>query len=37
MLYLYEMMDVPKTYCNNHFMIYVSQIIILYTLNYISQ
>ena len=36
-VYLYEMMDVPKTYCNNHFMMYVSQIIMLYTLDYISQ
>ena len=29
----YEKMDVISTYCSDHFTIYVSQIIILYTLN----
>ena len=33
MLYLYETMDVHYTYCGHHFMMYVSHIIILYTLN----
>ena len=33
MLYLYEMMNV---YYDNHFMMYVSQIIMLYTLNLFS-
>ena len=32
-LYLYEMMDSHRTYCGNHFKIYVSQIIMLYILN----
>ena len=30
---LYEMVDVEQIYCDNHFMIFVSQIIMLYTLN----
>ena len=30
-LYLYDMMDVHYTYCDNHFMMRVSQIIMLYT------
>ena len=32
-IYLYEMVDVEQIYCDNHFMIFVSQIIMLYTLN----
>ena len=32
-LYLYEMMDVNKTYCDNLFSMYVSQIIMPHTLN----
>lgn len=32
-LYPYEMMDVYETYCDNHFMKYVSHIIMLYTFN----
>ena len=32
-LYLREITDVHQTYCGNHFMMYVSQIIMLYTLN----
>ena len=28
---LYEMVDVEQIYCDNHFMIFVSQIIMLYT------
>ena len=35
-LYLYEMMDDHHAYCDNCFMIYVSQIIMLYTLNFYS-
>lgn len=35
-LYLYDMMDVHKTYCDNHFMMYKSQIIKLYSLNLYS-
>ena len=31
--YLYQMMDVHYIYYGNHFMMYVSQIIMLYTLN----
>lgn len=31
-LYLYEIMDVRKTYCGSHFTIHVSEIM-LYTLN----
>lgn len=34
--YLYEMMDVSITSCGNNFAIYVSQIIVLYTLNLYS-
>ena len=30
------MTDVPQTYCDNHFMMYVSQIIMLCTLNLYS-
>ena len=30
------MMDVHRTYCENHFMMNISQIIILYTLNLYS-
>ena len=30
------MVDVHQTYCDNHFMMYVSQIIMLYTLNLYS-
>lgn len=33
LLYQYEMMDVNKTYCGNHFMTYVSQTFMLYTWN----
>ena len=33
MSHLYEMMDDHETYCDNHFMMYVSQIIMLCTLN----
>ena len=32
-LYLYEMIDVHWTSCGDHFMMYLSQIIMLYTLN----
>ena len=32
-LYLYETTDVHQTYCDHHFMSYVSQIIMLYTFN----
>lgn len=32
-LYLYEIMDVYEMYCDNQFMMYVKQIITLYTLN----
>ena len=32
-LYLHEMMDVNYTYCDNNFMMYVSQITMLYNLN----
>ena len=32
-VYLYEMMNVHWTYCGNHFMMYTSQIIRLYTLH----
>ena len=32
-LYLYELMNVHWTYYDNHFMMYVSQIIMLCTLN----
>ena len=32
-LYLYEMMDIHSSYCGNHFMICVNEIIMLYTLN----
>ena len=35
-LHLYEMMYVHQTYCNNHFMKYGGQIIMLYTLNLYS-
>ena len=35
-LYLFEIMDVHKTYCGNHFMIYLSKSITLYTLNLYS-
>ena len=30
---LYEMVDVEQIYCDNHFMIFISQIIMLFTLN----
>lgn len=30
---LYEIIDVNKTCCGNYFIIYISQIIMLYTLN----
>ena len=36
LLYLYEMMDVNLTYCDNHFTTYVNQIIMLYTLTLYS-
>lgn len=36
LLYLYEKMDVSWTYCGNHFIIYVNQTIMLYTLNLYS-
>ena len=36
LMYLYEMMDVHQTYCDNHFMTYVSQISMLYTLHLYS-
>ena len=36
MLYIYEMIYTQQTYCDNHFMMYVSQIIMLYTLNLYS-
>ena len=32
-LCLYVIMDMYQTYCANHFMMYVSQIIMLFTLN----
>ena len=32
-LYLYKMMDIHWTYCDNYSMLYVSQIIMFYTLN----
>ena len=32
-LYLCEVMDIHQTYCSNHFIMYVSQIIMLYTLS----
>ena len=32
-LYLYEMAGIHETYCDNHFMMYVSQFIMLSTLN----
>ena len=35
-LYLYEMMNVLYTYSDNHFMMYVGQIVSLYTLNLYS-
>ena len=35
-MFLYEMVDAEQIYCDNHFMIFVSQIIILYTLNLTS-
>lgn len=35
-LYLHRMMDVHSTYCGNHFMMHVRQIIILYTLSWDS-
>ena len=31
--YLYEVMNVNSVYCGNHFTIYVTQIIMLHTLN----
>ena len=34
LLYLREMIDVQYTYCDHHFVMYVSQIIILYTTAY---
>ena len=33
---IHEMMDVPLTYCGHHFMMCISQIIMLYTLNLYS-
>ena len=36
MLYLYEMMDGHQTYCGDHFEMFVSQIMMLYTLNVFS-
>ena len=35
-LWVYEMMDVQWTHCDNHFMMYTNQIIMLYTLNLYS-
>ena len=35
-LYLYEMMDIHQTYCDDHFMMFVSHIFMLYTLNLYS-
>lgn len=35
-LYLYEMMGVHKTYCGDYFLMYASQIMMLYTLNLYS-
>ena len=35
-LYLYEMMDGYQTYCEDHFVMFVSQIMMLYTLNVFS-
>jgi len=35
-LYLYEMMDGYQTYCGDHFVMFVSQIMMLYTLNVFS-
>ena len=35
-LYPYEMMDIHKPYCCNHFRIYVNDMIRLYTLNLCS-
>ena len=35
-LYLYKTMDIHETYCDNHFRMYVTQIITLYTLNLYS-
>ena len=35
-LYPYKMMDTPSTYCDNHFMMYVNQILMLYTLKLYS-
>ena len=32
-LYLYEMVDIHQIFCDNHFMMYVSQIIMLHTIN----
>ena len=36
-LYLCEVMDIHQTYCDNHFIMYVSQIIMLYTLSLNNQ
>ena len=36
LLYLYEIMDVHKTYCDDHFMMYISQIMVLHSLNLYS-
>ena len=36
MLYVYEMMGVHSTYCDNHFVTYASQNVILYILNLYS-
>ena len=33
LFYLYKIMDCHQPYCDNHFMMYTSQIIMLYTLN----
>ena len=32
-LYLYEMVDIHQIFCDNHFMMYISQIIMLHTIN----
>ena len=36
-LYLCEMMDVHYIYCDNHFMMYINQIIMLYTFSSVAQ
>ena len=32
-MYVYELMGIHQTHCSNHFMMYVSQITMLYTFN----